>query len=73
MDFLYLLKTKFKRSKSQRFNDWLCLRHQVKKKMWRGVVKVMNFICWVLLIELVPTTGPSILRLLLRDAVHYCD
>jgi hypothetical protein len=44
MDFFHRLKTKFRRLKLQR------LRHQVKKEGWG--VKVMNLICWVLLIEL---------------------
>jgi hypothetical protein len=30
MDFFHRPKIKFKVLKSQRFEDWLCLRHQVK-------------------------------------------
>jgi hypothetical protein len=30
VDFFHRLKIRFKRLKSQRFEDWLCLRHQVK-------------------------------------------
>jgi hypothetical protein len=36
MDFFHRLKIRVKRLKSQRFEDWLCLRHQVKNEGGRG-------------------------------------
>ena len=56
MEFFHRLTTKFKRLKSQRFEDWLSSSSGEK----RGCRGVINLICWVLLIELVPTTGPVV-------------
>ena len=58
VDFSHRLTTKFERLNSQRFEDWLCLRHQVKDCGGGGGGRgVINLICWVLLIELVPIIG----------------
>jgi hypothetical protein len=47
MDFFHRLKTKFKRWKSQRFKDWLCLRHQVKNWGFSGVsYQTTNWVKW---------------------------
>jgi hypothetical protein len=54
VDFFHRLTTKFKRLKSQRFEDWLCLRHQVKNGRGGGGGRgVINLFYWVLFIELV--------------------
>jgi hypothetical protein len=42
VDFFYLLTTKFKRLKSQRFEDCLCIRHQVKNGGGGGGYKSNN-------------------------------
>jgi hypothetical protein len=62
VDFFHRLTRKFRRLKSERLEDWLCLRHQVKYGGGGG--GVINLFFWVLLIELVPTTGPNRIGLL---------